>query len=135
MWLLLRQEKENYFNRGSFLGSAVSIVKEQPIITELIGEDIKLGRVSLKDGWGKMDQYQAQIKVPIIGDKDSGDLFAYARKKEKADKFKLYKLEMTFGKVKGKKLVLLDLDENVPEVDDKPPEKKPEKKKTNVRYV
>lgn len=139
MWLLMSKEKENNFNRGQFLGSAVKLVQDQPLITELIGEDIKIGRVSMKDGWGQMDDYQAKIRVPIIGNKDSGDLFAYARKKEKRDKFKLYKLEMTFGNIKGKKLVLLDLDRE--EIDSKSAQladdkkKLPEKKKTNVSYV
>lgn len=110
MWLVYKKEKENYTARGSFVPTAIKIVREQPMITEIIGENFKVGRPSLKDGWGKVDKYQAQVRVPVIGDKEKGDLFAYARKKDKTEKFQLYKLEMTFDNVKGKKLVIMDLD-------------------------
>lgn len=110
MALLLNKEKENYANQASFVQSAVSVMKNQPTVMELLGDDFQVGRASLQDGWGKMEKSKIRVMIPIQGASDKARLFVYARKKNPEDKFRLFKLEMTFDKIQGKKLVLMDVE-------------------------
>lgn len=110
MALLLNKEKENYANQASFVQSAVSLMKSQSKIMELLGDDFQVGRASLQDGWGKVEKSNIRVMVPITGTNDRARLFVYARRTNPGEKFKLSKLEMTFDKVQGKKLVLMDIE-------------------------
>lgn len=136
--LLMRRDKENVVNRGAFYVNAIKFAKENPVIVDQIGENITHGRAKIERN-DSSNPLAVQVKIPLKGDKDSGDLYAYAKKKDKTDRFKLYKLEMTFDKLIGKKLVLM-VNEDVEQIGNKPsassPEtsKLPEKKKTNMRH-
>lgn len=111
MALLLAGQKEKFANRGNFIKSAIEIMGDQPTVVELLGGKFEVGRATFADGWSKMDNLQIQVQMPIKGEKDSARLYAFARKKDDQDKYRLFRLEMTFDKVAGKKLILLDLEE------------------------
>lgn len=113
MALLLNKEQENFANQASFVQSAVSVVRGHSTVMDLLGNDFQVGRASLQDGWGKMGRKNIQVMIPIKGENDRANLFVYARKIDPKEKFKLFKLEMTFDKVKGKKLVLMDIEESL----------------------
>lgn len=98
--------------QGSFLRSAIALMREEPEVMKLLGEKFTIGSRSLTDDFTKREPNRLQLMLPIAGEKDNGYLFAYARRKTEGEKFKLYKFEMTFNKVKGRKLILLDLGEN-----------------------
>lgn len=110
---LAYRQKGELLSKTSVVKSAIRIVKDQKEVLELIGkpESIDIGTINLNDGWTKLGSSKAQIKVPFKGEVDDGYLFAYARKNQEDGKFRLFKLEMSLGKYKGKKLVLLDLDD------------------------
>lgn len=111
MALLLAGQKERFANQGGFVRSAIEIMGDQPAVVELLGGKFEVGRATFADGWSKMDNTQIRVQVPIKGEGDTAKLYAFARRKDKEDKYRLFKLEMTFDKVEGKKLILLDLDE------------------------
>lgn len=106
--LLLRRERDNKANKSNFLLRAVELLKEQPVTKELLGDNLKIGRAKLDDGFGSADKFHVKIRLPIQGELDSAYLYAYARRKEETERLRLYKLEATFAKVKGKRLILLD---------------------------
>lgn len=110
MVLLLRQQTERFANQAVFIQSALNIMEDQPAVKTLLGNSYQVGRATLKDGFTKVDRLNVRVRLPIKGDNDTAQLYAYAKKRYEKDKFKLIKLEMTFEKVRGKKLVLLDLD-------------------------
>lgn len=110
MALLLNKEKERYINRSKFIDNAVNIAKDQEGVKGLLGETVEIGKASLVDGWSKMNSTEVRLKVPIKGTNDNADLYTFARKPKDGTKYKLIKLEMTFAKIPGKKVVLLDMD-------------------------
>ena len=95
-------------NKFNFVQRAFLLAKNQPAIQELLGDNVGLRQSTFKDDFGKVEMTSAQIRVPIAGDKDQAFLYAYARRKDKYDSFRLYKLEARFSKVDGKKLLVLD---------------------------
>lgn len=129
--LLLGREKDKYVNQAPFVNSAISIVKRESEVMNLLGDNLEVGPATLQDGWGRMEKTNIRVKVPIKGEKDKAQLFAYARRRKNVEKYKLFKLEMTFDKVKGKKLVLMDLGDLPPEEEEK--EEKEEKEKKEIR--
>lgn len=98
--------------KGSFLKSAIALMREEPEVKKLLGEKFTIGSRSLKNDFTRLEPKRLQLMLPIAGEKDNGYLFAYARRKSENEKFKLYKIEMKFDKVNGQKLVLLDLGED-----------------------
>lgn len=127
MTVLLRKETQKFAKHAAFVEKAVEIMKNQPQVKQLLGESVQIGQATFQDGWGKFDRNQVRLRIPVKGENDNAYLFAYARKKHKMDKFRLFKLEATFGKIEGKKLVLLDRtdeeddneEENLPAKNDK----------------
>lgn len=99
--------------QGSFLKTALALMREEPEVKNLLGEKLTIGsRRALSDDFTKREPKRIQLMLPVSGEKDNGYLFAYARRKTEEEKFKLYKIEMTFNKIKNRKLVLLDLGEH-----------------------
>lgn len=99
--------------QGSFLKTALALMREEPEVKNLLGEKLTIGsRRALSDDFTKREPKRIQLMLPVSGEKDNGYLFAYARRKTEEEKFKLYKIEMTFNKIKNRKLVLLDLGED-----------------------
>ena len=115
MALLFYRKTESVATNSNFLLRAVDIIQEQPISRDLLGESIKIGKASFDSGW--LRQNDLKLTVPVKGDNDNALLIAYARRKDSESKFRLYKLEATFGKIAGKKLVLLDRT-NEPDTDE-----------------
>lgn len=109
MTLLLRDRRNEAMSKASFLKSAMKIANEQPQVVELFGGPLEFGRIDLHDGWSKVKPDLVQLRVPVKGENDNGNLLAYARMNTALNRFRLFKLEATFDKVKDKKLVLLDL--------------------------
>lgn len=117
MMLLVRREADKKTNQAAFLKSAIGIMDDQPVIKSLLGGEYQIGRASVTDGFTKLRKKHVQVLIPIKGSNDTACLYAHARRKEEDEIYKLYKLEMTFGKIENKKLILLDLD-SVDDVDD-----------------
>lgn len=105
--LSLNMEQSRH--KSTFLKSAVALMEDEPKIKELLGEKYRIGSASLNDGFTKQEPKHVQLKLPVMGNNDNAFLYTYARRKSEDEKFKLYKIEMTFSKVEGKKLILLDL--------------------------
>jgi hypothetical protein len=108
MMFLTNKQRDSIANEAAFVKRAVDIMKSQQTVKELLGEDIKVGRITLNDGWGSIQRSQARLRVPIKGEHDNAYLYVYARKKEEKGILELYKLEATFGKIAGKKLIIMD---------------------------
>lgn len=108
MMALVNKQRDNQANQATFVNRAITIMREQETIKELLGDDIQVGRITLNDGWGRVQRLEAQLRVPLKGERDIAFLYAYARRKDEKDLLKLYKLEATFSKIAGKKLVLMD---------------------------
>lgn len=125
--ILVNRQKDKFANQAVFIQKALDMFKSQPDSKKLIGESFEVGRASFKDNWSKMEQNQVRIRLPLKGENDDAYLYVYARKKHQMDKFRLFKLEATFGKIQGKRLVLLDrTDEEDPD-EEREAEVKPEK--------
>lgn len=135
MMLLTNRQRDKLANKATFLQRAIDIAKEQPKVRELLGEEIQVGKITLNDGWGKLQRLHVQLKVPVKGEHDFAYLYAYARRKSDEDKLKLYKLEATFNKIAGKKLIIMDRtneEDNGDDDEDKEPEaSKPKESKAN----
>lgn len=108
MMALFNRARDNQANESTFVGRAITIMREQETFRELLGDDIQVGRIRLADGWCKVQPLEAQLRVPLKGERDTAYLYAYGRRKSQGELLKLYKLEATFGKVAGKKLVIMD---------------------------
>lgn len=116
--LLIGRERDANLSKSGFMKTAHDFVRSQPVVTDLLGASFELGKAKINDGWTQISGDHVQVRVPVKGDKDVGALYVYARREESKSKYKLVKLEMTFDKVKNKKLLLLDRDnENTPAVD------------------
>lgn len=113
--MLLTKERDKLVNQAGFVMNAVQRLKEQPITKEILGEDLKVGKASLTDGI--IDKHHVKVRVPVKGERDNAYLYVYARRKSEAERLRLYKLEVTFAKVSGKKLVLMDRSEQEDPVD------------------
>lgn len=107
MSILLNKELDRSANQAMFVKKAIDIMRNEPQVEQLLGGSIEVGNAKLLGGWSKVDK-EVQIKVPIKGELDNAYLYAYGRRKKVEDRFKLFKIEATFDKVRGKKLVLLD---------------------------
>lgn len=103
---------DNTRSNVTFLKSVVALMEEEPKIKELLGEKYQIGS-SIQDDFTKQEPNHIQLKLPVTGKNDSAYLYTYARRKTPEEKYKLYKIEMTFSKVEGKKLILLDLGDNI----------------------
>lgn len=118
MGLLLHKQMDKIANEANFVRRALTITREKPAMKQLVGEKIEVGRATLADDFGKLDETNIQIRLPIKGENDKAFLMAYARKKDPSDKFRLFKLEAEFSKIKGKKLILLDRSDEDPKTDE-----------------
>lgn len=108
MLLLMNKQRDGFANQANFVQKAVQIMTEEHEVKQLLGEPILVGKASFNDGWSRLQRLNAQVRLPIKGQNDTAFLYAYARKKSDTGKLYLYKLEATFGKIQGKKLILMD---------------------------
>lgn len=122
MTLLLRKQVERVTNQSTFLKSAIDIMESQPAVMQLLGENRVIGRASLDDGFTKLGVQNVQVRVPVKGDNDTAQLYAYAFKSKVSKKYKLNKLEMTFEKIKGKRMILFESDVYEDDLEPPPPE-------------
>lgn len=108
MALLLLRERDKSAAKARYIKDAITTLKNEPISKELLGDNIKIGAITLKDGWSEIDKLAVRLKIPVTGDIDKAFLYAYARRPDEEERFRLYKLEAVFAKIKGKKLILMD---------------------------
>lgn len=108
MGVLLNRETNKLVNQAKFVQIAVETMKSQPTVKELLGSEITAGRATLNNDSGDLTKHNIKVVVPLKGENDSARLYAYARRKGDDDNFRLYKLEASFTKIEGKKLILMD---------------------------
>lgn len=106
----IKKSEQQKLDRTPFIASAVEYVKSQPTVMDLLGTKyLVIGQAKLLDRLRSRTRHQAAVKIPLEGDKDKSWLWIYADRKQDQEKFKIFKMEMTFDKLKNKKLVILDL--------------------------
>jgi len=106
MGMVLGQKVTKVLNKSNYVQDAIFLTREQPTVRELVGDNMMFG-VAKVDG-SEQSKEKIQIKLPFGGKNDQAFLTIHARKQEKSDKFRLFKLEAEFSKIKGKKLLILD---------------------------
>ena len=89
MALFLIKERDKLTNQAAFIKGAVQLLKEQPITKDLLGEELKIGKATLGDGWSRADKLHVQVRVPVAGEHDKAFLYAYARRKDEDEKLRL----------------------------------------------
>lgn len=108
MAMLLNRESGKFANQAAFVKTALDMVEKEPTILEMIGQPYTLGQAKVMDLWLGSDVRNVKVRVPVIGTNDRAYIYAFARKKDTKDRLKLFKIEMTFDKIEGKKMVLFD---------------------------
>lgn len=121
MAVLLTKEQNKYAGKASFVHKAVELAQSQETVRNLLGDSIEAQRARIERNWGNgpVSRNHIKILVPLKGQKDTAQMFVYARRRDETCKLGLWKLEITFDKLAGKRLVLLDLpgDETLPNDD------------------
>lgn len=110
--ILMIKAMENKVTKSDFINLAMHKVKIQPKIVSMFGEPIEFGTTEFRDGWSRIGRDEIRLMVPIKGQNDTGKMYAYARHYDK--KYKLAKLELSFEKIKGKRMILLDYGDQEP---------------------
>lgn len=132
MATLLNKESDKLASQAPFVKTALDMIEKEPEVLEMVGQPYALGKPQVMDLWlGKLDANNVKVRVPMKGSNDTAFIYAFARKKERKDKLKLFKIEMTFNKIKGKKMVLFDVEDKGLEHDVAPPEPASSAKQTN----
>lgn len=122
----LNKKAEKAAREASCVEKAIELMRTEPEIKKLLGEKIVPGRPTLYDGFGRLGKVHCQLKIPIKGETDNAFLYAYGRRRDENDTFRLYKAEATFAKIEGRRLILLDRTDQEDEVQVEPSAKKVE---------
>lgn len=110
MALLLKQERGRLQTGPAILKKAIEIAEKQEVVRNILGDEITAQPAKLERKLGTLfDTNNAKVKVPLKGNKDNGVLYVYARRKNKQDRLRLWKIEMFFSKIEGKKLIILEM--------------------------
>lgn len=136
MAMVLNKESTKYANQASFVKTALDMVEKEPEVLEMVGQPYALGKAKVLDLWQGLDTNNVKVRVPIKGPNDTAFIYAFARRKEPKEKLRLFKIEMTFDKIQGKKMILFDVEDKSPEHDIVPPDlevkSKPKKKDSPI---
>lgn len=115
--MALSRESTRYANTTGFVKTALDMVEKEPEVLDMIGQPYSLGKAKVLDLWFGFDTNNVKVRVPVKGANDTAFIYAFARKKDSKDKLKLFKLEMTFNKIQGKKMILFDVSDKGTEHD------------------
>lgn len=110
MHLLLTNKMSEVAANQQFVVQAIELAKQQPELSKLLGS-YQVGQPNFRDGWSRVEQDQIKLMFPLKGDKDSGQLFTYARRIRDQDPMRLCKIEARFNSIQNRKLILFELSE------------------------
>lgn len=118
MHFALSQKLSSVANQENFVLKAVEHTKQQQEVINILGP-FEIGRANVRDGWSKVETNHVKLRLPMKGEKDNGQLFTYAKRIDDLAPLQLYKIEVKFDSVVGKKLILYEqsdeaLKESVP---------------------
>lgn len=108
--LLIKRKEQEVLEKSPFLIVARKIIQNQPEVKDLLGENIRFGHPSMDRKKAIISATEIKSFAPIKGDKDKGSIYFQASRPNEEQKFKLKRLEISFNKVKGKRLVIYDRD-------------------------
>ena len=112
MVLLIDSQRKESIGKLAITKAALQMIDNQKAVLELLGGSYVVGRVSFSDGWTRIDKEGAKIRLPINGTSDKAILFIYGRRVGDDKHLELYRLEMMFSRIKEKKLVLLETEDD-----------------------